>query len=35
MYADTSNWAPDERQHQNKPEMRALILNTMTTSPTT
>ena len=35
MYADPSNWAPDERQHQIKPEMRAFILNTTTTSPTT
>ena len=35
MYADTSNWPPDERQHQIKPEIQAFILKAMTTSPTT
>lgn len=25
MYADTSHWPPDERQHQIKPEIQAFI----------
>lgn len=35
MYADTSHWPPDERQHQIKPEIQAFIRKARKAPPTT
>jgi MerR family transcriptional regulator, thiopeptide resistance regulator len=33
MYADTSNWPAEQRQHRIKPEIQAFILRAMNISP--
>jgi hypothetical protein len=35
MYADTSNWPPEERQQPIKPEIQAFLRKAMKASPTT